>query len=128
MDYVSVADVRGELNVECDDALIGPLHDQVHLVVAIAGSQMVNDGLGSLGVRAHAQGDERLEERAEQRPRSWHGRSVHCVLKQRWRVSAEESRGERGICEIVLGARGQPAEGVAGWKPSGHVVKQPQLR
>jgi hypothetical protein len=39
--YVGVVDVAGQLDLECDDPLVGALDDEVDLAVAVSAAQML---------------------------------------------------------------------------------------
>src|SRR5438876_8286658 len=72
---VVIDDVACELRLDSEHAAVGPLDDQVDLVLACSRPEMLRRCLGRLRVDADIDRDERLEQRAEKRPVAWDRRA-----------------------------------------------------
>ena len=72
----AVGDLRAELDLDGEEASVIPANDQIDLVLTPGGPQVRDGCARSLGVDANTERDERLEERAEERPVARDGRSV----------------------------------------------------
>ena len=104
---VRIVGVAGELDLDRYHSSAGPFDDQVDLVLAAAGTQVKHAGLGRLGIGAHGQRDERFEEGAYERSVAGDPWADLGAAEQRPGINAEESCGEGGIREMVLGGQRQ---------------------
>jgi hypothetical protein len=101
--HVVVGDGGGDLDLDGDDPAVVALDDEVDLVVAVAGSEVVDARLGSLGVGAHAERNERLEE-APREIAVAQGRGAGVAARQeRVEADAEQSCSEGRIGQVMLG-------------------------
>jgi hypothetical protein len=114
MPNVAVTDRRAQLDLDGEDAPIFPFDDQIDLVLSTCRSQMAHPRLGCLRIHAHVDGDERLEERTEKRAVARNRRPDRRFsrLQQRAGADAEQAGRERGVDELMLGRRREPAQAV----------------
>ncbi len=123
---VLVVDGGVELDLDGEDLAVVADKDQVDLVVAVAGAQVADGGVGCLGGDADAQCDQRLEEVAE-RGAGLGAEGLAFAVQEGGEVRAEEPGGQGGVGEVVLGCLPESGQGVPGGRPCGHGVEQPQL-
>ena len=108
MAYIAIVGHGRELGLDREDAAVATLHDQIHLVVAVARPEVADPCARRLGVDPHRERHERLEQRTKQR-----------TLTQRWRphrfggqqgtgVHSEQAGGEGGVREMVLRGHREP--------------------
>lgn len=99
-----VVDVRAELDLAGHHAAVRPLHHEVDLVVAVSRAQVVRAGFGCLGVDAHAQRLQRLEQQAEHRAAPGNRWARDRVVQQSGGVGSQQARRKCGVRQVVLGA------------------------
>jgi len=119
---VSVLDGGGELDLDGEDLAVVADDDQVDFVVAIAGAQVADGGFGSLRRYPHAQGGQGLEEVPEHGARLGAQR-LAVAVEEGTDAQPEQSRGQGGVGQVVLGCLSQPGQGVARWPPRGDWVE-----
>ena len=109
--YVAVVRDRPELDLEGDQSAVITNHDKVDLVVPAGGAQMTGSCVRGIGVRAHAQGDQALEQGAQEGAVPWHGRTVRIrTVEQGTSAHAEKTRCQGWIGQLVLGRLAQGGE------------------
>lgn len=116
---VRFVDAGRHLHLDTDNTAVGALHDEVHLVVTIAGSKVSNPRFGSLRCDPHGQRDERLEEP----PRHVCAPS-RCECRGR---QVEQPGRERRIGELMLGRLLEARQRATARAPSRNRIEQPEL-
>jgi hypothetical protein len=109
MTNVLIDDPLRELHFDRYDSMIAALHNQVDFAQVGACPQVLDSGFSGLGKDANAQGDERLEQMAEQRAVAGDGRSKRTGVEGCLHVSTEESGSKRRIGKLMFWA-GQSGE------------------
>ncbi len=95
-------------------------------MVAAVGSEMSNRRFRALRVRADPQGDQRLEQRPQQRSVLWSRHRPLVAVQQRCRSETEQGCGQRRIGQVVLGSGCELTQVALGGLPSRERIEDEQ--
>jgi hypothetical protein len=109
---VSVLDCGGELDLDGEHPAVVADDDQVDFVVAVAGAQVTDSGFGGLRGYPHARGGQGLEQAPEHGARL-RAQGLAVAVEEGTEAQPEQSGGQGGVGQVVLGCLSQPGQGVA---------------